>query len=256
MPTHRKESFKRLFLATTSSSIDAMLSTRIFICLLILPGGPLTQMRTVLSIHIFGSSAQIDLANITAINLIENGDREARERWQNRQLTNLLSTRKPFQFLATANAISHGQPRYHEYLPIQSREDVATQFKLDGPLAAGDGKTLSSYASTGSTGTPVKVYICPENGYYNSIRSLAQYFFYDLSLDENCVHIVPASVWPAGERFIAGRLTNSWAGPLGAVFRNGSGKIIVHRYNDDALIKELLKDPVGYLSVQIAIWTF
>ena len=35
-------------------------------------------------------SVQIDLANITAINLIENGSREARERWQNRHLTNLL----------------------------------------------------------------------------------------------------------------------------------------------------------------------
>ena len=61
-------------------------------------------------------------------------------------------------------------------------------------LVAGDGKTpVSSYASTGSTGTPVKVYICPENGYYNTIRSLAQYFIYDLSLEENCVHIVPVT---------------------------------------------------------------
>lgn len=34
---------------------------------------------------------------------------------------------------------------------------------------------------------------------------------------------------------------------MGAVFRNGSGKRIIYRYSDDALIKELLKDPVGYL---------
>jgi hypothetical protein len=35
-------------------------------------------------------ATQNDLANITAIDLIENGDRAARESWQNRQLTNLL----------------------------------------------------------------------------------------------------------------------------------------------------------------------
>src|ERR1035438_7701896 len=34
--------------------------------------------------------AQNYLANITAIDLIENGDRAARENWQNRQLSNLL----------------------------------------------------------------------------------------------------------------------------------------------------------------------
>ena len=33
-------------------------------------------------------------------------------------------------------------PGIIKYLPIQSREDVATQFKLDGPLAASDGKQV------------------------------------------------------------------------------------------------------------------
>ena len=33
----------------------------------------------------------------------------------------------------------------------------------------------------------------------------------------------------------------------------GQGKKIIYKYNDDALIKELLKDPVGYLVCQIAI---
>ena len=132
-------------------------------------------------------SAQIDLANITAINLIENGDRQAREQWQNRQLTNLLkhaqSHSKFWRQRMPSRMINHG---IMKYLPIQSREDIATQSKLDGSLAARDSKTpVSSYASTGSTGTPVKVYVCPENGYYNRIRSLAQYFINDLSLEEN-----------------------------------------------------------------------
>ena len=85
--------------------------------------------------------------------------------------------------------INHG---IMKFLPIQSREDIATQVKLEGSLVASDGKApVSSYASTGSTGTPVKVYICPETGYYNVIRSLAQYFINGLSLEENRTYIGP-----------------------------------------------------------------
>jgi phenylacetate-coenzyme A ligase PaaK-like adenylate-forming protein len=195
-------------------------------------------------------SAQIDLANITAINLIENGDRQARERWQNRQLTNLLkhahTHSKFWRQRMPSRMINHG---IMKYLPIQSREDIATQSKLDGSLAARDSKTpVSSYASTGSTGTPVQVYVCPENGYYNRIRSLAQYFINDLSLEENYVHIGPAKNLARLEKgSLPPTLSDSWAGSLSAVFRNGSAKRIVHNYNDAALIKELLKDQVGYL---------
>src|SRR5262249_5902209 len=86
-------------------------------------------------------SVQMDLANITAINLIENGSREARERWQNRQLTNLLKhAQKHSRFWRQrmpSRMVSHG---IMKYLPIQSREDVGAQCKLDGSLVAGDGK--------------------------------------------------------------------------------------------------------------------
>jgi len=195
-------------------------------------------------------SVQIDLANITAINLIENGPREARERWQNRQLTNLLKhahkNSKFWRQRMPSRLISAG---IIKFLPIQSRADVAAQCKLDGSLVAGDGKTpASSYASTGSTGTPVQVCVAPENGYYNSIRGMAQYFIDGLSLDENLVHIAPSASLASLEKGgVAASFSESWAGSLSALFRNGSGKKIIYKYNDDALIKELLKNPVGYL---------
>ena len=195
-------------------------------------------------------SVQNDLANIAAINLIENGPREARERWQNRQLTNLLrhaqAHSKFWRQRMPSRMINHGVMKY---VPIQSRADVAAQIKLDGSLVADDGNNpVSSYASTGSTGTPVKVYLCPENGYYNGIRSVAQYFIYDLSLDENCVRIIPATSLAKLEKGSpASTLTGSWIGSLSKLFRNGSAKNIVHTYDDDALIKELMNDPVGYL---------
>ena len=194
--------------------------------------------------------AQNYLANITAVNLIENGDRIARENWQNRQLTNLLkhahARSKFWRQRMPSRMINHG---IMKYLPIQSRENIATQLKLEGSLVASNGNVpISSYASTGSTGTPVKVYVCQENGYYNRIRSLAQYFINNLSLEENRVVISPAiSLVQLENDSLDVTLTDSWAGPLSGVFRTGSAKTISHKYNDDALIKELLKDRVGYL---------
>ena len=189
------------------------------------------------------------LANISAMILVENGDRTARKNWQNRQLTNLLKhakTRSKFWRERLPSRISYGSLKY---LPIQSRADIATQVKLEGSLVASDGNTpVSTYASTGSTGTPVKVYICPENGYYNVIRNFAQYFIDDLSLEENWVKIgPPISVAKLENEALGVQVAASWAGALGKIFRNGRGKQIVHRFDDDALINELSKDRVGYL---------
>lgn len=64
-------------------------------------------------------AAQIDLASINAINLIENGSRQARERWQNKQLTNLLkhaqSHSKFWRQRMPSRMINHG---ILKYLPI------------------------------------------------------------------------------------------------------------------------------------------
>ena len=187
-----------------------------------------------------------DIANIQAINLIENGDRSTRENWQNRQLTNLLrhahSRSKYWRQRMPSRLIDHG---IRKFLPIQSREAVATQVQLDGSLMAKEtGAVSSSYASTGSTGTPVKIFVCPENGYYNSLRGLAQFFINNLSLDENRVQISP----PTKARQGADVTTrSSWAGELGKIFRSGSDKNVVYGYDDDALMAELLKTPIGYL---------
>ncbi len=217
-----------------------------------LPSRPLNlSAYSDLTFKFLDQDAHNALANITAIDLIENGDRAARENWQDRQLTKLLrhaqARSKLWSQRMPSRMISHG---IMKYLPIQSREDIATQVKLEGSLVATDGKArVSSYASTGSTGTPVKVYVCPENGYYNTIRGLAQFFINDLSLDEYRVHIVPAiSSAKLENESLAVESTASWAGPLSKVFRNGPDKKIRHRYDDEALIKELLKDDhIDYL---------
>ena len=142
--------------------------------------------------------------------------------------------------------INHG---IMKYVPIQSRKDIAAQVNLEGSLMATDGNApVLTYASTGSTGAPVKVYVCPENGYYNIIRSLAQYFINDLSLEENRALIIPAvSLAKLEDKSLAVEATDSWAGSLSRVFRNGSARKIIHQYDDDALIRELGKQQFGYL---------
>jgi len=196
-------------------------------------------------------AAQNGLANITVINLIENGDRAPREAWQNRQLTNLLkhahARSKFWRQRMPSRIINHG---IIKHMPIQRRGDVAAQVKLEGALTAADRKSpVSSYASTGSTGTPVKVYICPENVYYNVIRSLVQYFINGLSLAESRVSIGPArSLDELEKESLSVEKTDSWLGPVSEVFRNGPAKKIIFRHGEAALIKELRKDPVGYLA--------
>jgi phenylacetate-CoA ligase len=195
---------------------------------------------------------QNDLANIAAINLIENGDRIARENWQNKQLTNLLRhahARSTFwRQRMPSRMINHG---ILNYLPIQGRRDVAAQVELEGSLVATDGRSpILNYSSTGSTGTPVKVFYCPENGYYTRNRSLAQCFMDNLSLDENRAQISPpTSLAKIEKHSLTVSVGDSWAGPLSNVFRTGSNKKITysHEVDDDALVQELLKSPVGYL---------
>jgi phenylacetate-coenzyme A ligase PaaK-like adenylate-forming protein len=195
-------------------------------------------------------AVQTYLANITAIDLIENGDRAARESWQNRQLTNLLKhahgRSKFWRGRMPSRMINHG---IMKFLPIQTREDIGTQFTVEGSLVTSEGNApVSSYSSTGSTGTPVKVYVSQENAYYNSIRGLAQYFLNNLSLDENRTRIGPATSLEGLERQALKVTTfDSWGGPLGRVFRTGKAKTIGHHHDDTALIKELSKDQVGYL---------
>jgi phenylacetate-CoA ligase len=192
-----------------------------------------------------------DLANITAISLLENGDRIARETWQNRQLTNLLKhahTRSKFwRQRMPSRIINH---TILKYLPVQTREDVAKQANLEGSLAPSDRRADQlTYASTGSTGTPVQVFVTAENGYYNAVRSLAQYFINDLSLDESRVHIAtPRSLANVRGESVRTAPADSWAGPLSQVFRNRPSREIMYKYDDEVLIDELLKAPGGYLN--------
>jgi phenylacetate-coenzyme A ligase PaaK-like adenylate-forming protein len=194
--------------------------------------------------------AHNDLANIAAIGLIENGERAARENWQNKQLVNLLRHAQGKSAFWRRRIPSRIVGRDTlKFLPAQSRKDIATQVEAEGSLmptaAAGRG---SIYASTGSTGTPVEVHITHQNVYYNNLRSLAQYFFYDLSFEPMQVKISPGSkLNKLDKKSVAVQWSNSWAGPLAKIFRNGRSKHIHYYHDERGLIEELKKDQIGYL---------
>lgn len=199
-------------------------------------------------LSLFSRPVQEDLANIAAIDLIENGDRAARENWQNQQLTNLLrhaQARSNFWRQRMPSRMLNHDAR--KYLPVMTREDVARQVGQEGSLATTDGAAPMTYSSTGSTGTPVKVYITPQNGYYNAVRYLAQFFIDSLKLDENHTKVSPVKSLDMYGREAGVKRTESWAGPLSKVFRNGSSKQIFYANDDQLLIDELAKDRVGYL---------
>lgn len=190
--------------------------------------------------------AQIQLSQISAIDLIENGDRAARETWQRAQLANLLkhaARRSPWW----RERIAAAQDGFAS-LGVQSRGDVAHQVAQEGALS--DGPTKASYATTGSTGTPVRVFTTDANGAYNVLRSLAQYFIYGLPLSENRVQINPALNLQGMLDPISVRPADHWAGSLARLFVNGTNREIIHSYADgaiDALVAAMRQQPVGYL---------
>jgi phenylacetate-coenzyme A ligase PaaK-like adenylate-forming protein len=136
-----------------------------------------------------------------------------------------------------------------QHLPILTRKDTAMQVQKEGSLFI-DKKQggVSTYETTGSTGTPLRVFLCEQNSYYNTVRSLAQFFFDNLSFDENRVQIVPAIRSEDLQKNSGLRISEQhWAGPLSKIYRNGTNKRV--RFNKDigGLVEELSKDSVGYL---------
>jgi phenylacetate-coenzyme A ligase PaaK-like adenylate-forming protein len=128
------------------------------------------------------------------------------------------------------------------------------QVQKEGSLF-GDKKQggVSTYETTGSTGTPLKVFVAGQNGYYNVVRSLSQFFFDNLPLDRNRVRILSVI---RSEELSKSSVENSqqdWAGPLSKVYQNGSMKSLLFNKDFAGLLDELSKDSVGYLFCQSRI---
>jgi phenylacetate-CoA ligase len=189
------------------------------------------------------------IGHIASIDLIENGEKRAREYWQKKQLSNLVN-HAYVQSEIWRQRIPDGPGRREvlQNFSILSRKDITAQVQKEGSLF-GDKKTAETYETTGSTGTPLKVFVSPQNSYYNSIRSLAQFFFDDLPLNENRVLITPLvrAEDLLKQKTILQRSNPEWAGPLSKIYQNGSNKALRFGQDIDGLLEEISKDRVGYL---------
>jgi len=190
------------------------------------------------------------VGHIASIDLIENGDQAARENWQKKQLGNLTNhAYVRSEFWRKRIPAGAGRQGALQNFPVLTRKDIALQVQAEGSLF-GDKKQRSTetYETTGSTGTPLKVFVCEQNGYYNTVRSLAQFFIDDLPLDENRVQITPVIRSEDLKKNSGLRnLDPHWAGPLSKVYRNGSNKVLRFNRDVEGLLEQLSKDRVGYL---------
>jgi phenylacetate-CoA ligase len=190
------------------------------------------------------------VGHIASIDLIENGDRAARESWQKKQFGNLANhAYVRSEFWRSRIPAGAGRQGVLQNFPVLTRKDIALQVQQEGSLF-GDKKQRSTetYETTGSTGTPLKVFVCEQNSYYNIVRSLAQFFIDGLPLDENRVQITPVIRSEDLKKKSGLRSADQhWAGPLSKVYRNGSNKVLRFNRDVEGLLEQLSKDRVGYL---------
>lgn len=193
-----------------------------------------------------------DLGSVQVIHLLESGPAEPRLNWQTAQLNNLTSfarlrsdfwqKRLPSRYLNIEELSS---------LPILSRKILAEQVSQEGPLMReSDGQEVKSYASSGSTGTPIQIHYLAQNARYNELRSLAQYLIEGRSLNHNRTFIKPANATQLGDlgRNMQVEVSPTWLGGLSKFFESGHHKIIHVGKPDQMLIEELQRHPVGYLA--------
>ncbi len=103
------------------------------------------------------------IGHIASMDLIENGDRAAREYWQKKQFANLVNhAYVQSEFWRQRIPGGPGRREVLQNFPILTRKDITAQAQKEGSLF-GDKKQRSAatYETTGSTGTPLKVFICP-----------------------------------------------------------------------------------------------
>lgn len=192
------------------------------------------------------------LAAILELTLIETGKRPAWERWQKAQLRNLLThatERSPFW----RDRLRMRKPDSKlSTLPILTRSELQRQVNLEGSLLhPTDGYQSIEYATSGSSGKPVRFFVSNMNTRYNSARALVHWFSEGRDLSRNFTAIrtarEPKVVMESPFGFVVDK-KQSWIGALSAIIASGTQKIIDYVDPDiPALIEELRKDAVGHL---------
>lgn len=191
-----------------------------------------------------------DLAAIMGICLIESGAQEARAHWQQAQLKNVMDHAQHHSDFWHNRLGGKGRMDWSR-IPVLTRGLLQQQVAQEGSLTPQYAREAgSTYASSGSTGIPVQVHVCPQNGRYNELRSLAQYLIEGRPLHTNQTFIKPASPLDetALQQGVRVEQREGWLGSLGQLFVGGRYTIIHFAGNPEALVAALAHDEVGYLA--------
>ncbi len=194
------------------------------------------------------------LSAIVDIAAIETGHPLARERWQTAQLHNLIrhaTERSPFWRRRIGAGKLSGVTL--SALPVLERAAVQTQTAGEGPLLRpADQIAVTSSATSGSSGEPVKFFASGMNARYNHVRSVAQYFVEgrDLTFNRTQIDYTPQ----LRKEGLKVARSEAWLGALGGFFAGGANKVIEYfRPDMKTFGAELDRDPIGYLVT--AQWT-
>ncbi|WP_129396410.1 hypothetical protein [Methylovirgula ligni] len=190
------------------------------------------------------------LSSIMDILLVETGHRVARENWQAAQLRNLLAhaaQRSAFWRQRIGTRKSYADVRLSS-LPALTRADLRQQVAREGSLMPPGSEPTQKHATSGSSGVPVEFFVSRMNGYYNSVRGLAQHFIdgRDLSLSITRFKSLFTDD-PCG--FTVSKVDNPY-GLQGFVLRGAYKKIEFTHPDLKALSKELRRDPIGLMIAQ------
>ncbi len=194
-----------------------------------------------------------NLAFLVELDLIENGSPVARAVWQAKQLGNLLQhARQKSAFWRARLPSGEINAAMLSYFPVLSRQELIEQIATEGSLMASpDGApALPASPTTGSTGTPVRVFVTRQNAMYNSMRSVFEYFNQGWSVDGNLTRLMKLDFELINERDKKLKVVtaDSWLGPLSSLFKNGKYKIIYFATPNDEMRAEMAKDSLGYLA--------
>lgn len=178
--------------------------------------------------------------------LVETSGHASWANWQRGQLNTLveqISRRSKFHANRLA-AFRTGKKQLSE-IPVQTRQDTIEQVKTEGALIRpADRLPTSLRSTTGSSGTPIKLYSTPINAKYISIRNLANEFQRNHDFRLNFVRIpLNPKVGDPSAVLEMGSVSNQQR-PLWNMFSMGSQRFIRYQNCIERLIDELKKRPV------------